>query len=204
MDCSFSAFARPRPLSDRIRRERSRDILFALTRSGGPVPERQAGIPGRRGPSVRRRPRPHRSSRGSRAARRQAPALRDRVIRQDEFPERRVEIGAGRPPGRESPPARDRRRSRRPRAGRPRCPARTRRCSPRANRLRARPRRAVRARRRDGAARGRPEKRVTARSKLPQKKCTGLALPRKPLRKSLKTRSTCTSARQKRCAAAAS
>ena len=31
-----------------------------------------------------------------------------------------------------------------------------------------------------GAAR--PEKRVTARSKLPQKKCTGLALPRKPVR----------------------
>ena len=28
----------------------------------------------------------------------------------------------------------------------------------------------------------RPEKRVTARSKLPQKKCTGLALPMKPVR----------------------
>jgi hypothetical protein len=28
----------------------------------------------------------------------------------------------------------------------------------------------------------RPEKRVTARSKLPQKKCTGLALPKKPVR----------------------
>jgi hypothetical protein len=54
-----------------------------------------------------------------------------------------------------------------------------------------------------GMARGsRPEKRVTARSKLPQKKCTGLALPKKPVRKSLNTRSACTSARQKRWAAA--
>ena len=35
----------------------------------------------------------------------------------------------------------------------------------------------------------RPEKRVTARSKLPQKKCTGLALPRNPVRKRRKTRS---------------
>ncbi len=51
---------------------------------------------------------------------------------------------------------------------------------------------------------GAPEKRVTARSKLPQKKCTGLALPINPLRKSLKTRSAWTSARQKRCAAAES
>ena len=32
-----------------------------------------------------------------------------------------------------------------------------------------------------------PEKRVTARSKLPQKKCTGLTLPRKPARNSFKT-----------------
>src|ERR687892_283479 len=48
----------------------------------------------------------------------------------------------------------------------------------------------------------RPEKRVTARSKLPQKKCTGLDLPRKPVRNSLNTRSACTSARQNRCTAA--
>ena len=41
---------------------------------------------------------------------------------------------------------------------------------------------------------GRPEKRVTARSKLPQKKWTRLALARKPVRKSLKMRSACTSA----------
>ena len=34
----------------------------------------------------------------------------------------------------------------------------------------------------------RPEKRVTARSKLPQKKWTGLALPRKPARKRVITR----------------
>src|SRR5262245_51638444 len=43
----------------------------------------------------------------------------------------------------------------------------------------------------------RPEKRVTARSKPPQKKWTGLTLPRKLLRKSLNTRSAWTSARQK-------
>ena len=43
----------------------------------------------------------------------------------------------------------------------------------------------------------RPEKRVTARSKLPQKKWTGLALPKKPVRNSLKMRSTWISARQK-------
>jgi hypothetical protein len=47
--------------------------------------------------------------------------------------------------------------------------------------------------------RGRPSREtVTARSKLPQKKGTWLALPRNPLRKSLKARSTCTRVRQKR------
>ena len=40
-----------------------------------------------------------------------------------------------------------------------------------------------------GGAR-RPLKRVTARSKLPQKKCTGLHLPRKPARKRSNTGST--------------
>jgi hypothetical protein len=35
----------------------------------------------------------------------------------------------------------------------------------------------------------RPENLVTARSKLPQKRCTGLHLPRKPVRKCLNTRS---------------
>ena len=40
----------------------------------------------------------------------------------------------------------------------------------------------------------RPEKRVTARSKLPQKKCTGLALPRKRARNSVITRLACSSA----------
>src|SRR6266850_7781802 len=49
-----------------------------------------------------------------------------------------------------------------------------------------------------GAAR--PEKRVTARSGAPQKKWTGLHLPQKRERKSLKTRSHCTSTRQKRFA----
>ena len=39
-------------------------------RSGGPDPERQAGIPERYGPSLRHRLRPHKSSTGSRAARR--------------------------------------------------------------------------------------------------------------------------------------
>ena len=37
----------------------------------------------------------------------------------------------------------------------------------------------------------RPEKRVTARSKLPQKKWTGLHLPMKAVRNSRNTRSTC-------------
>ena len=40
----------------------------------------------------------------------------------------------------------------------------------------------------------RPEKRVTARSKLPQKKCTGLTLPMKRERNSVSTRADCTSA----------
>ena len=42
---------------------------------------------------------------------------------------------------------------------------------------------------------------MTARSKLPQKKWTGLTLPRKPVRNCWKTGSTATRARQKRCAA---
>src|ERR1700675_882192 len=50
-----------------------------------------------------------------------------------------------------------------------------------------------------GGAR-RPEKRVTARSKLPQKKCTGLLLPIKRERNSLKISSAHTSIRQKRFA----
>src|ERR687897_124375 len=45
---------------------------------------------------------------------------------------------------------------------------------------------------------GRPENRVVARSKAPQKKCTGLALPRKPARKRWNRRSACTSASQNR------
>src|SRR5579871_917347 len=45
---------------------------------------------------------------------------------------------------------------------------------------------------------GRPENRVTARSKLPQKKCTGLDLPIKRDLKTLKTSSTETRVRQKR------
>ena len=44
----------------------------------------------------------------------------------------------------------------------------------------------------------RPENRVTARSKLPQKKCTGLTLPRNRDRNRVNTRSTCTRARQNR------
>src|ERR1700721_1704635 len=43
----------------------------------------------------------------------------------------------------------------------------------------------------------RPEKRVTARSKLPQKKCTGLALPMNPERNLWKTASTERRMRQK-------
>src|SRR5487761_1716403 len=46
----------------------------------------------------------------------------------------------------------------------------------------------------------RPENRVTARSKLPQKKCTGLDLPMNRPRNSSKTESAETSARQKRFA----
>ena len=42
----------------------------------------------------------------------------------------------------------------------------------------------------------RPEKRVTARSKLPQKKCTGLTLPRNWPRNPVKIRSTWTRIRQ--------
>ena len=42
------------------------------------------------------------------------------------------------------------------------------------------------------------------RSKLPQNRWTGLALPRKEVRNSLSTRSTCTSASKNRCTAAAS
>ena len=51
---------------------------------------------------------------------------------------------------------------------------------------------------------GRPEKRVTAMSMAPQKKCTGLTLPEKRARNALNTRSTCTSWRQNSCAAAGS
>lgn len=47
---------------------------------------------------------------------------------------------------------------------------------------------------------GLPENRVTARSKLPQKKCTGLALPRKPVRKREKTACVDSRMRQKRLA----
>ena len=47
---------------------------------------------------------------------------------------------------------------------------------------------------------GRPENRVTARSKLPQKKCTGLHLPQNRDRNSLNTRSLCTRTRQNRLA----
>src|SRR5689334_23721373 len=50
----------------------------------------------------------------------------------------------------------------------------------------------------------RPEKRDTARSKPPQKKCTGLTLPMNRPRKSLSTLSEQTSVCQKRCAASAS
>src|SRR5271157_5134496 len=46
----------------------------------------------------------------------------------------------------------------------------------------------------------RPEKRVTARSKLPQKKCTGLLLPIKRDRNSLKISSVRTRIRQNRFA----
>src|ERR1043165_3448573 len=46
----------------------------------------------------------------------------------------------------------------------------------------------------------RPEKRVTARSKLPQKKWTGLHLPQKRERNSLNTRSLWTRTRQNRLA----
>ena len=44
----------------------------------------------------------------------------------------------------------------------------------------------------------RPEKRVTARSNEPQKKCTGLDLPRKPVRKWLITSLSRQQMRQKR------
>ena len=44
----------------------------------------------------------------------------------------------------------------------------------------------------------RPEKRVTARSKLPQKKCTGLHLPMNDVRNRSSTRADCSRMRQKR------
>jgi hypothetical protein len=47
---------------------------------------------------------------------------------------------------------------------------------------------------------GRPKNRVTAKSKLPQKKYTGLHLPMKPVRHCLSTRSACSSTREKRWA----
>src|SRR3546814_3246782 len=43
----------------------------------------------------------------------------------------------------------------------------------------------------------RPEKRVTARSKAPQKKCEGLDLPWNRARNTLNTRSACANARQR-------
>src|SRR5437879_12572343 len=50
-----------------------------------------------------------------------------------------------------------------------------------------------------GGAR-RPEKRVTARSKLPQKKCTGLDFPTKCARNWFKTQADCATMRQQRVA----
>ena len=47
---------------------------------------------------------------------------------------------------------------------------------------------------------GRPEKRVTARSKLPQKKCTGLHFPMNPARNFVKTSFENAIVRQKRSA----
>jgi hypothetical protein len=70
-----------------------------------------------------------------------------------------------------------------------RCPARSRRWLPHGYRLRRSRRRAGRESRPDACGALRPEKRVTARSKLPQKKWTGLALPRKPVRNCWRTRS---------------
>jgi hypothetical protein len=46
----------------------------------------------------------------------------------------------------------------------------------------------------------RPENRVTAKSKLPQKKWTGLHLPMNAVRNSCSTRSTCKRIRQNLCA----
>src|SRR6266542_2942619 len=51
---------------------------------------------------------------------------------------------------------------------------------------------------------GRPEKRVTARSKLPQKKCTGLHFPTKPHRNLSDTGFIATRARQNALAQAGS
>src|SRR3546814_5499319 len=50
----------------------------------------------------------------------------------------------------------------------------------------------------------RPEKRVTARSKAPHKKCEGLDLPWNRARHTLNTRSACANARQMRLMASAS
>ena len=61
-------------------------------------------------------------------------------------------------------------------------PARSRSCSPRGCTRAPAPSRRSSARRPDACGAGRPEKRVTARSAPPQKKCTGLALPMKPAR----------------------
>jgi hypothetical protein len=49
-----------------------------------------------------------------------------------------------------------------------------------------------------------PEKRVTARSKLPQMRCTGLALPRNDVRNRFRTPSMAAHAWKKRVTAAAS
>lgn len=51
---------------------------------------------------------------------------------------------------------------------------------------------------------GRPENRVTAISKAPQKKCIGLTLPMNLERNFVSTLSDCTKMRQTRCAYSAS
>ena len=152
-------------------------------------------------------PPPHTCSARNRAARR--PATLPRAPRRSRSETARHPHCRPRPPAaraaRRSRPARDTHRRRTPRGRSRHCRARSRGSNIRGCRLRCITQGAtfgVLLPVSGGAAR--PEKRVTARSNEPQKKCTGLDFAEKRARKMLNTRSACTSWRQKVFAAAPS
>ena len=143
----------------------------------------RARIPAPRDPTSRSRMQPRRCvCRNASSAASGSAAVANGVVGQKELAQRRAVERRLRPrrARRRSRPAPDRRRSRTPLVDRRRRPARSPRCSPRASTPRASPRRGRFGTPPGCSGAGRPEKRVTARSKLPQKKCTGLHLPRKP------------------------